>query len=35
MRVYAESNFVLEIILEQEQHEACNELVSLLHDITP
>ncbi len=29
MRVYAESNFVLEIALEQEQHQACNELVSL------
>jgi len=29
MRVYAESNFVLEIILEQEQHQACEELVSL------
>ena len=29
MRVYAESNFVLEIVLEQEQHKACEELVSL------
>lgn len=29
MRVYAESNFVLEIVLEQEQHPACEELVSL------
>jgi hypothetical protein len=29
MRVYAESNFVLEIVLEQEQHQACEELVSL------
>lgn len=29
MRVYAESNFVLEIVLEQEQHRACEELISL------
>jgi len=29
MRVYAESNFVLELVLEQEQHQACEELVSL------
>lgn len=29
MRVYAESNFVLEMVLEQEQHQACEELVSL------
>jgi predicted nucleic acid-binding protein len=29
VRVYAESNFVLEIVLEQEQHRACEELVKL------
>jgi hypothetical protein len=29
MRVYAESNFVLELVLEHEQHQACEELVSL------
>ncbi|AUX21206.1 uncharacterized protein SOCEGT47_016850 [Sorangium cellulosum] len=29
MRVYAESNFVLEIVLEQEQHLACEELINL------
>lgn len=29
MRVYAESNFVLEIVLEQEQHQACEEMVRL------
>ena len=29
MRVYAESNFVLEIVLEQEQHQACEDLMQL------
>lgn len=29
MRVYAESNFVLEIVLQQEQHQACEALVDL------
>lgn len=29
MRVYAESNFVLEIVLEQEQYQGCEELVTL------
>lgn len=29
MRVYAESNFVLELALEQEQHRACEQLVRL------
>jgi predicted nucleic acid-binding protein len=29
VRVYAESNFVLEIIREQEQHSACEELMRL------
>lgn len=29
MRIYAESNFILEIVLEQEQHQSCEELVSL------
>jgi hypothetical protein len=29
VRVYAESNFVLEIVLAQEQHAACKDLVSL------
>lgn len=29
MRVYVESNFVLEIVLEQEQHRACEELMLL------
>lgn len=32
MRVYAESNFVLEIALEQEQHRACEELLQLAAD---
>jgi hypothetical protein len=32
MRVYTESNFVLEIVLEQEQHQACEELVKLAAD---
>lgn len=29
MRVYAESNFVLEVILQQESHRACEELITL------
>lgn len=29
MRVYAESNFVLEIVLTQEQHAACKDFVTL------
>lgn len=29
MKVYAESNFVLELVLEQEQHAACSSLVDL------
>lgn len=29
MRVYVESNFVLEIVLEQEQHQACEEILTL------
>jgi predicted nucleic acid-binding protein len=29
VRVYAESNFVLELVREQEQHQACEELVRL------
>jgi predicted nucleic acid-binding protein len=29
VRVYVESNFVLEVVLEQEQHQACEELVCL------
>ncbi len=29
MRVYVESNFVLELVLEQEQHEACEEILTL------
>lgn len=29
MRVYVESNFVLEIVLEQEQHHACEEILAL------
>lgn len=29
MRVYAESNFVLELVLEQEDHHACAELLAL------
>lgn len=29
MRVYAESNFVLEVVLEQEQHAGCAELIHL------
>ncbi len=29
MRVYVESNFVLEIVLEQEQHQACKEVLAL------
>lgn len=29
MRVYVESNFVLEVVLEQEQHRACEELLTL------
>lgn len=33
MRVYAESNFVLEIALEQEQHRACEDLVRLAADV--
>ncbi|WP_437488731.1 hypothetical protein WME75_09335 [Sorangium sp. So ce1014] len=32
MRVYAESNFVLEIVLEQEQHLACDGLIGLAVD---
>lgn len=32
MRVYAESNFVLEIVLQQEQHQACEALVDLAAD---
>jgi predicted nucleic acid-binding protein len=32
VRVYAESNFVLETALEQEEHEACDELVLLAGD---
>jgi len=34
MRVYAESNFVLEIVLEQEQHGACEKLVELAENKT-
>lgn len=30
MRVYAESNLVLELVLEQEQGGACEELMDLL-----
>jgi predicted nucleic acid-binding protein len=29
VRVYVESNFVLEIVLEQEQHQACKEVLDL------
>lgn len=29
MRVYVESNFVLEVVLEQEQHRACEERLTL------
>ncbi len=29
MRVYVESNFVLELVLEQEQHQACEEILAL------
>lgn len=29
MRVYVESNFVLEIVLEQEQHRACEEILRM------
>ncbi|MEO7331066.1 MAG: hypothetical protein ABI193_20995 [Minicystis sp.] len=29
MRVYVESNFVLEIVLEQEQYQACEEILTL------
>jgi hypothetical protein len=29
VRVYAESNFVLEIVLAQEQHAACKDFVTL------
>jgi hypothetical protein len=29
MRVYAESNFVLELVFEQEQHSACEQMVAL------
>ena len=29
MRVYVESNFVLELVLEQEQHQACEEILTL------
>jgi predicted nucleic acid-binding protein len=29
MRVYVESNFLLELVLEQEQHHACEELLTL------
>lgn len=29
MRAYVESNFVLELVLEQEQHQACEEIVRL------
>jgi predicted nucleic acid-binding protein len=29
VRVYVESNFVLELVLEQEQHEACEEILTL------
>lgn len=29
MRAYVESNFVLELVLEQEQHHACEELIRL------
>jgi predicted nucleic acid-binding protein len=32
VRVYAESNFILEIALEQEQHRACEDLVRLAAD---
>jgi predicted nucleic acid-binding protein len=32
VRVYAESNFVLELALEQEQHRACEDLVRLAAD---
>lgn len=32
MRVYTESNFVLELALEQEQHQACEDLVQLAAD---
>jgi predicted nucleic acid-binding protein len=32
VRVYAESNFILELALEQEQHRACQELVRLAND---
>lgn len=32
MRVYVESNFVLELALEQEQHHACKELVQLANE---
>lgn len=34
MRVYAESNFVLELALEQEQHTECEALVQLAADRT-
>jgi hypothetical protein len=29
LRVYAESNFVLELVLEQEDHHACADLLAL------
>jgi hypothetical protein len=29
VRVYVESNFVLEIVLEQEQHQACEAILTL------
>ena len=32
MKVYVESNFVLEVALEQEQHEPCKELIRLAEE---
>lgn len=32
MRVYAESNFVLEVVLEQEQHASCEDLIRLAEE---
>ena len=29
MRVYVESNFILELVLEQEQRHACEEILTL------
>ena len=29
MRVYVETNFLLELVLSQEQHQSCDEIIAL------